>query len=201
MTSTGPHGPHRAPRPPSLTHLKPELHGALEQLMHFMWALQKIIISATNDETRGFRTLGQATFYPEHCEVPQVTPMDAAVNLAHKSTHAKIRTLNGKHNLLTGRHATALEDLAGIFMQEATRDMQPQPSQQQTSTNPTAPQQIQQAPQRHQRINRIQQIVGSMLFYARSVDLTNLPGLNTLASEQTTATETTMDNIKVMLDY
>ena len=50
-------------------------------------------------------------------------------------------------------------------------------------------------------INRIQQIVGSILFYARAVDLTNLPGLNTLASEQTTATETTMANAKGMLDY
>lgn len=104
-------------------------------------------------ETRGFRTSGQATFYPEHCDVPHETPMDAAVKLAHKLTNA-IRTLNAKHNLPPGRHATALEQLAGIFQQEATQDVQPQQTQHQTSTNPTAPRQIQQAPRRHQRVTR-----------------------------------------------
>ena len=42
-----------------------------------------------------------------------------------------------------------------------------------------------------ERITRIQQVVGMVLYYARAVDLTSLPGLSGIASEQSTATEST----------
>ena len=48
---------------------------------------------------------------------------------------------------------------------------------------------------------RIQEIIGTLLFYARAIDDTMLLALNSLASEQTTATETTMDKIVQLLNY
>ena len=51
------------------------------------------------------------------------------------------------------------------------------------------------------RTKRIQQIIGMLLYYARAVDLTLLPALSAITSEQTTATETTEHRIKQLLDY
>jgi hypothetical protein len=51
------------------------------------------------------------------------------------------------------------------------------------------------------RITRIQQIIGSILYYARAIDMTVLPALSAVASEQTTATETTEQHVKQLLDY
>ena len=50
-------------------------------------------------------------------------------------------------------------------------------------------------------IKKIQQIVGSILYYARAVDLTTLIALSSIASEQTTATEKTMSAAMQLLDY
>ena len=50
-------------------------------------------------------------------------------------------------------------------------------------------------------ITHVQKVVGSILYYARSVDSTLLVALNTLASEQAHATEKTIENMKHMLDY
>jgi hypothetical protein len=50
-------------------------------------------------------------------------------------------------------------------------------------------------------ILRIQKVVGSILYYARVVDLTALMGLSTLASEQADATQHTITNTEQMLDY
>ena len=50
-------------------------------------------------------------------------------------------------------------------------------------------------------IKRVQQVVGAALYYGRAVDNIILPGLSSLASDQTTATETTMDASNQLLDY
>ena len=52
-----------------------------------------------------------------------------------------------------------------------------------------------------ENIKRIQGVVGSMLFYARSVDSTFLVGLNTIAIQQTIATENTLKRTEELLDY
>jgi hypothetical protein len=48
---------------------------------------------------------------------------------------------------------------------------------------------------------RIQQIVGTLLYYARAVDNTLLVALSALASEQSVATERTNQSIQQLLDY
>ncbi len=50
-------------------------------------------------------------------------------------------------------------------------------------------------------IKRVQQIVGSILYYARAVDMTVLMALSSLAMEQTKATERTMTKCVQLLDY
>ena len=50
-------------------------------------------------------------------------------------------------------------------------------------------------------ITCVQKVVGSILYYARSVDSTPLIELNTLASEQEHAMEKTVTNMNHMLDY
>ena len=47
----------------------------------------------------------------------------------------------------------------------------------------------------------IQRVVGSILYYARAVDLTVLMALSTIASEQSHSTQNTMDKCKQLLDY
>ena len=48
---------------------------------------------------------------------------------------------------------------------------------------------------------RIQQIVGALLYYARAIDMTMLPALSTLSSEQAKPTRKTMQKIQQLLDY
>ncbi len=50
-------------------------------------------------------------------------------------------------------------------------------------------------------IKRVQQIVGSILYYARAVDMTVLMGLSLIAVEQTKATEQTMGQCIDLLNY
>ena len=50
-------------------------------------------------------------------------------------------------------------------------------------------------------IKRIQQIVGSILYYARSVDMTCLAALVTIAINKKKATKQTMDRSIQLLDY
>ena len=50
-------------------------------------------------------------------------------------------------------------------------------------------------------IKAVQKIVGSILFYARAVDMTVLMALSTIASEQTKGAEQTMDKALQVLDY
>ena len=48
---------------------------------------------------------------------------------------------------------------------------------------------------------KIQQIVGALLYYARAIDMTMLPALSTLSSEQAKPTRKTMQKIQHLLDY
>ena len=50
-------------------------------------------------------------------------------------------------------------------------------------------------------IKRVQQIMGSILYYARAVDMTVLMALSSIAVEQTKATEQTMQKCTQLLDY
>eukprot|EP00956_Cyclotella_meneghiniana_P014140 scaffold21040_cov41-Cyclotella_meneghiniana.AAC.5 len=50
-------------------------------------------------------------------------------------------------------------------------------------------------------IRRVQQIVGSLLFYARAIDNIILPALSTIASSQANATEQTLKQCEQLLDY
>ena len=50
-------------------------------------------------------------------------------------------------------------------------------------------------------IKRIQKIVGSILYYARAVDMTVLAALGTIAIDQTQATKRTMERCIQLLDY
>jgi hypothetical protein len=50
-------------------------------------------------------------------------------------------------------------------------------------------------------IKAVQKIVGSILYYARAVDMTVLMALSTIASEQTKGTERTMEKAMQVLDY
>jgi hypothetical protein len=50
-------------------------------------------------------------------------------------------------------------------------------------------------------IKRVQQIVGSILYYARAVNMTVLMALSSIAVEQMKATEKTMGRCVQMLDY
>ena len=50
-------------------------------------------------------------------------------------------------------------------------------------------------------VNYIQQVVGTILYYVRVVNITVLMALSTIASEQAKATKTTISNVKQMMDY
>jgi hypothetical protein len=50
-------------------------------------------------------------------------------------------------------------------------------------------------------IKQVQKIVGSILYYARAVDMTVLMALSSIASEQTKGTECTLEKAYQVLDY
>ena len=50
-------------------------------------------------------------------------------------------------------------------------------------------------------IQHVQRVIGSILYYARAVDLTCLMALSTIASKQVKGTENTMLKTKQLLDY
>jgi len=51
------------------------------------------------------------------------------------------------------------------------------------------------------RIKHVQQIIGTILYYARAVDITTLVALSSIASEQTKATTDTETRVTQLLDY
>eukprot|EP00978_Attheya_sp_CCMP212_P040216 scaffold217302_cov31-Attheya_sp.AAC.1 len=51
-------------------------------------------------------------------------------------------------------------------------------------------------PASNEEIKYVQGVVGSILFYARAIDMTFLIGLNTIATEQAAATGKTLQNAK-----
>ena len=56
-------------------------------------------------------------------------------------------------------------------------------------------------PTTKEEITRIQQVVGSILYYSRAVELTVIMALSTITSEQAKATKTTLKNVHQVLDY
>ena len=48
---------------------------------------------------------------------------------------------------------------------------------------------------------RIQEIVGTLLYYARAIDSTLLPALNTIAAQQAQATQNTVKAVEKLLNY
>ena len=50
-------------------------------------------------------------------------------------------------------------------------------------------------------IKHVQRVIGSILYYARAVNLRVLMALSTIASEQAKGTESTMEKTKQLLDY
>ena len=103
--------------------------------------------------TGGVRISGQATFYPQHCEIPRETPADEARRNAEKLIQA-IQKLKGDNNPLPHRHTAALEQLSTIF-KEATEQMIGEPTTEPpTSHNPTNPNEIRQAPRTHSWVTR-----------------------------------------------
>ena len=48
---------------------------------------------------------------------------------------------------------------------------------------------------------RVQSIIGLLLYYARTIDCTLLPALNTLATQQANPTENTLKSCHRLLDY
>jgi hypothetical protein len=51
------------------------------------------------------------------------------------------------------------------------------------------------------RIKRVQQIIGTIHYYARAVDITTLVALSSITSEQTKATTATKTQVTQLLDY
>ncbi len=51
------------------------------------------------------------------------------------------------------------------------------------------------------RVNQIQQIVGTVMYYARAVDITILAALSSITAEQAQATKQTEQHIHTLLDY
>jgi hypothetical protein len=50
-------------------------------------------------------------------------------------------------------------------------------------------------------INKLQQLTGTLLYYARAVDPTLIMPINVLASEQSKATNVTADKVIKLLNY
>ena len=55
--------------------------------------------------------------------------------------------------------------------------------------------------QMKKRKKRVQQVVGSVFYYGKGVNMTTLTGLSTLASEQAKASEQTILNMEHLLEY
>jgi hypothetical protein len=50
-------------------------------------------------------------------------------------------------------------------------------------------------------VNKLQQLTGTLLYYARDIDPTLIMPINVLASEQSNATEVTADKVIKLLNY
>ncbi len=57
------------------------------------------------------------------------------------------------------------------------------------------------SPPSKEDIKQVQRVIGSILYYARAVDLTVLMALSTIASKQSKSTEQMMQQCKQLLDY
>jgi hypothetical protein len=68
-------------------------------------------------------------------------------------------------------------------------------------TSPTRPTQMDRTYNNKEGITRIQQIIDTLLYYARSVDPTMLQALGTIAAQQAYGTEATATAVTHLLDY
>jgi len=48
---------------------------------------------------------------------------------------------------------------------------------------------------------RVQEVLGTLLYYARAIDSTMLPAINTIATQQATPTRKTMEAVTQLLNY
>mmetsp|Transcript_27287 Transcript_27287/g.38602 ORF Transcript_27287/g.38602 Transcript_27287/m.38602 type:complete len:96 (-) Transcript_27287:381-668(-) len=48
---------------------------------------------------------------------------------------------------------------------------------------------------------KVQEVLGTLLYYARAIDSTMLPAIRTLATQQSAPTAQTMEGIKQLLNY
>ena len=102
--------------------------------------------------------------------------------------------------------------MTGYIKKQLTKHKHPKPTRPQHSPFPYAPKTYGKAsqdpstpdkspPARQEGITRVQKVVGSILYYARSIDRTPLVRLNKLASKQAQVTKKTITNMNHMLDY
>ena len=102
--------------------------------------------------------------------------------------------------------------MPGYITSLLTKYKHSKPNKLQQSPYPTAPRQYGKDYQKplpedttnqssYDEIKHIQQAVGSIFYYARTVDLTVLMALSTIASEQTRATQKALTNLNQLLDY
>jgi hypothetical protein len=52
-----------------------------------------------------------------------------------------------------------------------------------------------------EKIKYVQSVVGSLLYYARAIDMSILPALNEIAARQTQPTQNTLNKCQILLDY
>ena len=103
--------------------------------------------------TGGFRTSGQANFYPRHCIVPVEKPFDEVRRLAGDLTRA-VQRMSKEEVRQPCRHTEALKQLSSIFADklDAPTDTTTTPAQ--SSATPTAPASLQATPRVHLRRTR-----------------------------------------------
>ena len=112
----------------------------------------------------------------------------------------------------TGENAMVRNFYAGIHKKKLSKYNHPTPKRPQHAPYPCAPKPCRKLahepiatdnspPAGQEGITHVQKVVGSILYYARSVDSTPLVALNTLASEQAHEIEKTIENMKHMLYY
>ena len=102
--------------------------------------------------------------------------------------------------------------MSGYIQKQLQKYKHQNPIKPQYAPYPTAPRKYRAAsqepmpqdttpPTTKEEITHIEIIVGRILYYSRSFDLTVLVALSTIASEQAKVTKTTLKNVHQVLDY
>lgn len=103
--------------------------------------------------TGGMRTLGQATFYPQHWQVSRQTSMDETKLMASQLLNV-IQKLRGEQEFEHGRHDEALERLARFFQTNTGKVKKENTTIEPSSTNLTVPATLRAAPRVHLKRTR-----------------------------------------------